>query len=294
MKNIIIFGTGEFGKDAYDYYKVQNNISIIAFCDNDEKKQNTTIFDIKIIHPNSILTLEYDEIVIASSFDDEIYKQLVGMKISDNNINTLNLNQIKLQLSQGDKLLLAERLMLDLADLFNKKNITYHIDHGTLLGIIRDESLMPWDIDVDFAIQSNDKDMVLKVLEKFLVTYQSKYCKYNDWKCSIHNCAMTLNNKNELLPMVIKVFNDTDDETSNSFFVDIELKYIFNSNLYWMVGSRKLSAPIAFCFPPDEVRFKNQKVKVPNNTFDYLKLLYGDWKKIVKEWSYNQYTNINN
>ncbi len=47
--------------------------------------------------------------------------------------------------------------MLDIAQLFNSKDIMYHIDHGTLLGIIRDGGILPWDIDIDFAVAAFEK-----------------------------------------------------------------------------------------------------------------------------------------
>ncbi len=291
MKNIIIFGAGEFGKDAYSFYQAQGNVNIIAYSDNNTDIHNTAFFDTQIIPPSEIGNLNYDKVVIASSFDDEIHKQLLGMNIDKEKISILNLNSIKVQL-EGDKLFLAEELMFDLANLFNKENISYHIDHGTLLGIIRDKSLMPWDIDVDFACQSKDRDIILETLEQFLSNYISNYCTANNWKCSIHNCKMTLNKSEEQLPMVIKVFNESDDKISNSFFIDIELKYQYNNNLYWMVGSRKLSAPQEICFPSSSIVFKDKKLQVPKDTKQYLRLLYGDWTKVIKEWSYNQYTNI--
>ena len=279
MKNIIIFGTGEFGKDSFHFYQLEDNINIIAFSDNDITKHNTILLDTKIINPKDILTIKFDEIVIASSFDDEIYQQLIGFGIDTNKINILNLNEIKIQLSQGDKLALAQQLMIDIANLFNKEDINYHIDHGTLLGVVRDNSLMPWDIDVDFAVLSEDKDIIIKTLEKFLTTYSIKYCQNNNWKCSLHNCKITLDKNEEYLPMVIKVFNDCDDITSNSFFVDIELKYNYNDNLYWMVGSRKLSIPKEICFPVSSITFKDRLIKAPKETNQYLKHLYGNWQK---------------
>ncbi|MBL0709298.1 MAG: LicD family protein [Sulfurimonas sp.] len=291
MKNIIIFGAGEFGKDAYRFYQAQSNVNIIAYSDNNSDIHNTTFFDIQIIPPSEISNLNYDEVAIASSFDDEIYKQLLSINIDKNKINILNLNKIKVQL-KGDRLSLAQELMFDIAELFNKENISYHIDHGTLLGIIRDKSLMPWDIDVDFAVLAEDKNIIINTLEIFLKTYSSQYCTANNWKCSIHNCKMTLNKQEEELPMVIKVFNQSDDKTSNSFFVDIELKYQHNNHLYWMVGSRKLSSPQDICFPSSSFIFKDKKLKVPKKTKQYLTLLYGDWMKVVKEWSYDRYANI--
>ena len=92
--------------------------------------------------------------------------------------------------------------------------------------------------------------------------------------------------------MVLKIFNDTDDTTSNSFFVDVEIKYLFNNDLYWMIGSRKLSCSYDICFPNQTIEFKNVIIKVPNDINKYLEALYGNWNKIVKQWSYDQYSNI--
>ncbi len=291
--NIIIFGTGEFGKDAYLYYSKQNNINIIAFADNNKEKHNSFFYDIKIISAKDIMSFTYDKIVIASSFDKEISSQLELLNVEADKINILSLNDVKVNLSEGNKLLLAEELMFDLASEFNKEKIEYHIDHGTLLGIIRDKSIMPWDIDVDFAILESQKDKTINILTEFLKIYKSKYCLNNHWKCALHNCTMNINDEEKNLPMVIKIFNDINDVTSNSFFIDIEIKYVIDTNLCWMIGSRKLSCDYSICFPTKSMDFKGNLIKIPNQTNKYLESLYGNWEKVVKQWSYDQYENIN-
>ena len=40
-----------------------------------------------------------------------------------------------------------------LADILNSNNIPYWICHGTLLGIIRDSQLIPWDHDIDIFVE---------------------------------------------------------------------------------------------------------------------------------------------
>ena len=43
-------------------------------------------------------------------------------------------------------------LLLECIDFFNKNNIRYWVDWGTLLGLVRDKGLIPWDKDVDFGV----------------------------------------------------------------------------------------------------------------------------------------------
>tara|TARA_Y100001970_G_C14171265_1_gene824312 strand:- start:729 stop:977 length:249 start_codon:yes stop_codon:yes gene_type:complete len=40
--------------------------------------------------------------------------------------------------------------------LFDKNKISYWVCHGSLLGLIRDGNLIPWDHDIDFAVWSSD------------------------------------------------------------------------------------------------------------------------------------------
>lgn len=49
-KNIVIFGAGSYGKDAFNMLRLLNlDINIKAFCDNDINKQGNYIFDLKIL-----------------------------------------------------------------------------------------------------------------------------------------------------------------------------------------------------------------------------------------------------
>ena len=52
--------------------------------------------------------------------------------------------------------------------ILTENNINYWVCHGTLLGIIRDDELLPWDHDIDFAIWNDEytKEEILKIFEK--------------------------------------------------------------------------------------------------------------------------------
>ena len=58
--------------------------------------------------------------------------------------------------------------------LLNTNNIHYWLCHGTLLGIIRDKKLIPWDHDIDVAVW---KDNNLKKKFEFLMKKKKFFIK---------------------------------------------------------------------------------------------------------------------
>ncbi len=60
---------------------------------------------------------------------------------------------------------LDDKIFAKVAELLKNNNINYWICHGTLLGVIRDNMLLPWDHDIDFAVWADEvsKDQILKI-----------------------------------------------------------------------------------------------------------------------------------
>lgn len=257
MKNIILFGASEFGKKILPFYR-NSYYNILAFCDNDKSKYGKQLDGINIISPKEIVSMPFDEIIICSSFDDEISNQLINIGIPLDKIKVSNSNEQSVQLGRSNNLFMAEELMFFICELFNKYKLNYHIDHGTLLGIIREKRILPWDIDIDIAVLSNNLDEMIFLLDKNLNKFTSSFCKTNNWKFKLHERLMTLDNKEKLYPMVVKVFNEVDNLSISSFSLDIELKYESKNFLYWMVGSRKLSARKSICFPMKDYVYKEK------------------------------------
>lgn len=69
MKNVIIFGTGEFAKNIYNQYK--DDLNIINSFDNNKDKHNTLFFEKVVIAPKDLISIDFDEIIIASSYSDK-------------------------------------------------------------------------------------------------------------------------------------------------------------------------------------------------------------------------------
>ncbi len=299
MKNIIIFGASLFAKRVFNYYEENKDINILFFCDNNTTKHNTLFCNKKVLAAEKILEVKFDEIIIGSMYDEEITKQLLNLGIDKKYIKLFHSNYNELQLKNEDNLKIVEELMFNISEQLIKHKIEYHIDHGTLLGIIRDKMILPWDIDVDFAVPSYEKDKILVFLKNYLDSYESKYCSINNWKYSISSKLIKLAEEEKELPMVITIYNDIsknkklqDLELDFNVGLDLALKYEDKDKLYWMVAERRLSSFSKDSFPSKEIIFKEKILKIPKNEISYLENLYGNWQVTEKEWHYSKYSNI--
>lgn len=84
----VVFGATLSAKELYQ--EIKKKYSIVCYCDNDKSKWGETIDNIPIVSPELLLTIQYDEIIIISlSAMRAIKRQLLGMGISENKINTI-------------------------------------------------------------------------------------------------------------------------------------------------------------------------------------------------------------
>lgn len=79
MSNIVLFGASSLGIEIMT--KLFRTHNIICFIDNDKKKWNKEICSVKILPPSELNNIDYDLIVISSSYYKEIEEQLEKMNI---------------------------------------------------------------------------------------------------------------------------------------------------------------------------------------------------------------------
>ncbi len=122
--NILIFGSGSlvtfYIKDNKEFF--DNNIHIVAFVDNNQKKQGNKFLEKEIISPDCIIKYNYDAILICSVYEEDIYIQLVEkMKLSEEKIYTRKSFFEEIIFTWYDKNY----------DLFNKRILIISEDCGT-------------------------------------------------------------------------------------------------------------------------------------------------------------------
>ncbi|MFT5313268.1 MAG: hypothetical protein ACI8Z9_001758, partial [Paraglaciecola sp.] len=182
-QKIVIFGAGQAGIAAL--INLRGKYQPVAFCDNDANKVGTQLQSLPIISPQQLQSTKYDLLMIASEYFEQIQQQLEGdFAIPCERIKVLSASQIKSfhfgdSQSAKDK---AEQILFILCNVFKSCDIKYHIDAGTLLGIYRDNALIPWDDDLDFAVPSDMLDKIRINEQQILSALQS--VTQTSWKCT--------------------------------------------------------------------------------------------------------------
>ncbi|MCY7294519.1 LicD family protein [Alteromonas sp. a30] len=278
---VIIFGASQSGLSALD--KLAQDYSVLAFADNAMEKVGASLKGIPVISPLALSNYDFDKILIASEFFEQIQKQLTSeLNISPNKLEVLSTSYIKpLMLGgDGDMLALAEFILFLVCDALKKANVQFHVDAGTLLGIYRDGGLIPWDDDLDIAVPSEqalEAEQALISVLPILAQHTGKA-----WDVQVHKASRDFGAVPKGAIRGIKLKCVEDGVTLP--MLDIFLKYIQGDNMDYALSSRGLSMPSYHLKTLDYVEFKGQSIPIPSDVEGYLQRHYGDWKTPVKDW----------
>ena len=172
------------------------------------------------------------------------------------------------------------RLLERATTLLEKYNIPYWLEGGTLLGIIRENRLLPWDNDLDISIRSEDFDRLRRILPKFF--YRGMIAKVRE-----HKIDDPPFQKGEV--RLIKVYATKYLFFKSPLVLDIFVKKKLDDQYYWVVGVKrraKKAVPARFYDELTTVQFNNKTYSIPKLTDEYLTYRYGDWRTPVKTWNY--------
>jgi hypothetical protein len=81
---LLLFGAGAFADQAF--HQFEETGSCMAFLDNNPAKWGTTLHGLRVLPPEKLHDLEWDQIVITSTATWPIYQQLLGMGVSEDRI----------------------------------------------------------------------------------------------------------------------------------------------------------------------------------------------------------------
>lgn len=207
----------------------------------------------------------------------------------------------------------------EVKDVFDKVGITFWLDFGTLLGIIRDGKIIEWDVDVDIGTWYSNKDKIVSAFplfkEKgFRVILSERYGSMAITKdCDVCVCLFRRTGDYAWALFPIK---NTKIQKLSSWCMDVlsletyitpeENRFIrktelflnplplklrhFMADVIWSVMDR-FDCIIPWVIPKSyfeklsTIQFYGMEFKVPSDVEKYLEYHYGgDWKTPDKNW----------
>lgn len=269
---VYVFGASVGGETYYNLNK--DRIEVLGFLDNDTNKHGNKLHGITIYSPEILKNIDnqlYDFIVITSMYIDSIIEQLAALNVPKNKLKFPPKSQLKTNKKPFETVEMRNKAT-NLLGTINEvlKDEKCYLSFGTLLGIVRENQLLPWDDDIDLSIFPKDVDSILDKLisniDKLSTDFNFKIYKRQYSEGEIANISVYCFYEDEdLFHISLACLNEV-EEGMYSQEVNITPKEFFEGY--------------------DELVFNGHTFKAPNNHLGYLEYTYGDWKTPKKDTSF--------
>ena len=177
----------------------------------------------------------------------------------------------------GKNKLIAESMLRDIATILDSCRIQYWLEGGTLLGIRRENRLLPWDNDIDLSILA---DQVSKLDDLFPTLKNAGYrVRTRLFKRS--NSPFQQGDIRLIKIRQKKWFG----LARGAVCLEIFVKYPQQDYCYWEIADKIKKVPARFYQSLKSIRYNDYDYSIPQLTEDYLSYRYGDWQTPVKNWN---------
>jgi len=178
----------------------------------------------------------------------------------------------------------ARKVLFDVVEALDECNSVYHLEGGTLLGIVRDGDLLPWDHDVDLSIPIEELPKLnngfYKKLRKKGYKLTRKRSTVNFGPIKKGKCRIV-----KVKPLGISLLKIFKTSFRKKYIVlDLFIKTSDNEYSYWQAMKSMMRVNKRYYESYEEVEYRGKKLKVPNDFRSYLTDKYGDWSEPVKDW----------
>jgi phosphorylcholine metabolism protein LicD len=174
---------------------------------------------------------------------------------------------------EGENIPIALKMLKEVTDLLDENNIPYWLEGGTLLGVVRENRLLPWDNDMDISIKEEYYDKLLDIV---------KQLKYMVWSKTFDKDDLPFKKG---VKRLVKIRNRKVYFIRGEVALDIFIKFKKDEEYFWQVGEMKKSVPSYFYDDLIPYGFDGKDYFIPKLYKEYLTHRYGDWETPVKEWN---------
>ncbi len=177
---------------------------------------------------------------------------------------------------EGKNGIVALKMLEDVSDILEKNNIEFCLESGTLLGIVREGRLLPWDNDVDISIKEEYLDKLLSSLSEISSLGYRVRSKIFENDSEPFKKGVT---------RIVKIRNNRFFFFRGKVTLDIYIKFKKDDKYYYQCGQTKKASNATFYEGLEEITFNEKKYKIPSNHEAYLTCKYGNWKIVDKSWN---------
>jgi lipopolysaccharide cholinephosphotransferase len=167
----------------------------------------------------------------------------------------------KIRYRTSDELLVRKKEFLKICDILDSLKISYFLQAGVLLGIIRDNDFIKWDWDVEISIFPKDLLPNIDLIADNLKTNGFEINKINRKK------------DDSKIDFIGEYPGNVTGYTIYAW------NYSKIRNVYWR---REYSLPPKFLKSFSKVDFLGRQFNCPNYPEEYLKFVYGNWREPLR------------
>lgn len=282
-KKVILFGAGGAGNN---FLKNNTEYDVIAITDNNSDMWSTTLSEHIVISPEGILFLDYDYIVVTSTWADSIQEQLIHkLGVSPSKIIIPKKSAIKSSqhpFQHEPTLELAREVTISVSKYLTSRGVKVYVDFGTLLGFIRDGDIIPWDDDVDFAINEEDFDRTSELMRDFIFFAPKREGVV--WRVSI------INQGGEDVSISVE-FSIASGCSYENFNVGLAKRRVNGDNSEVVGLSGMLYSPSTHFIKNETITVFEHIFVIPDKPEEYLDFVYGDWRTPREGMTFQDYRN---
>ena len=178
----------------------------------------------------------------------------------------------RIQLQKGNYHQRMKNMLLKTIDILDQNRIKYWLEAGTLLGILRDGDLIPWDYDADLGILAQSADEIMKLRLNFFPNYWIKRRKI----------------QSHWIPgdmRAIKVKTLWEKIRQINFHVDLFCVYPVQDKYRWVDSNALKHIDRKYYDTLSTIEWEGRTINIPNYAEEYLSFRYGNWE--IPEQNYN-------
>jgi lipopolysaccharide cholinephosphotransferase len=177
----------------------------------------------------------------------------------------------------------ARKVLFTITALLSQHKIPYHLEGGTLLGIVRDNDLLPWDNDVDISVPSAFAGEILKLRFALLLKGYKISCRRS--LIDVGPIRQGQYSAFKIKPILGYMAHWFLPSYEQHFIVmDIFMKTSDQQHTYWQAKDKVMRVGNKYYESFETVDYQEHSLRVPNHFKEYLTQKYGNWSVPVKDW----------